>query len=136
MSNETIKNACCTEQEKNKKPSLESLSILYMPHLVFFNEQILILNFDGFVVEIEETDKFGFVCVATLNYFNLGKNTKRIYYLDSTLQLNRWLSCIRSHSRKMFIKGYTKSVDRIADSFDAEKKYIIMRLDEIAAVHN
>lgn len=136
MSNEISKNSCCIDEDKNKNPSLESLSILYMPYLVFYNEHILILNFDGFVVEIEKTDKFGFVCTATLNYFNLGKNAKKIYYLDSTLQLNRWLLCIRSHSRKMFIKGYTKNVEKIADSFDAEKKYIIMRLDEIATVHS
>lgn len=136
MSQENSKKTCCESAENNRRPSLESLSILYMPHLVYFDGKNLILNFDGFVVEIEMTDKFGFVCTATLNYFNLGKNTKKVYYLESTMQLNKWLQCLRTHSRKMFIMGYCNRVEKIPDSFNAENAYIISRLDDIATVHS
>ena len=66
-----------------------------------------------------------------LNNLGLFKNEKKEYYIESIIQLNRWLDCIRKHTRIMYMLNSCRKVEEIPSVLMSESKYLIDKLDEI-----
>ena len=118
----------------NSKLSLKQLAILYLPNLVYATEDIVVLNFEGYNVIVEEAKEFGeqFVCVVTFMYQVSGKMQRKQYYMRTICQLNKWLECMRKHSRMMFLLGYCENIEKVPNGLKTEPLYLITRLNEIA----
>lgn len=113
--------------------SLKNLAILYMQYVVYSNAEVVVLNIEGFCVIISKAEKYmeNFVCTATVIYNRAGKNEKKTYYIKTIVQLNKWLKCIREHSRQAYISGFTDDVPKITTALISEPLYVMAKLDNI-----
>lgn len=120
------------ELENKQEISLQNIQILCVSNLVYANENIVILNFEGFNVTIEKPAKNmqNYACVVTLIYNQVGKLEKDVFYLKTISQLIKWLRCIRAYSQKMFVFGCCDKVENISQALDKAPFYLLARLND------
>ena len=115
-----------------KELSLKNVAILCSQNLVYCNDEVVVLTYQGFTVKIElaKTNTSSCVCVVTLMYELGGKLKKELFCMTSITQLMRWLSCIRKHNKMMYVIGSCKKVEDIAKALECEPFHLLSRLND------
>ena len=130
--NNVIESTINNENENKQEISLKKIQILCLEHLVYGNDSIVILNFEGFNVTIEKPSKKmkNYACVVTLFYYQSGKLEKDVFHLKKINQLVKFISCIRTYSQKMFVYGCCDKVENISQALDKAPFYLLARLND------
>lgn len=115
-----------------KELSLRNIAILCSQNLVYGNDEVVVLTFQGFTVRIEsaKSNTSNCTCVITLMYEIGGKIKKELFCMESITQLMRWITCIRKHNKMMYLLGTCEKVENIPKALECEPFHLLSRLND------